>query len=202
MNTVKTKNQTQDVLAAVEAVVNYLWDDERVDYVAEGRPKDHIFRRVEALARWAEAVRGREVPAPWAWKRPLAARRKRTFTAKEVALPFDRAAALGSGRLVDVTAAAAREGFGRPVAMTAALWDAYFTTRGEAGESAEGLRLSVFFTDLRLGLPRSWQGWQIVYATADVEVDPKTVATRTVKVVIGPDACGAPVYTVMLPYEG
>ena len=44
---------------AIEAVLSYLWDSERADYqqCPPGDRHDHIFRRLQSLARWLEVDR-------------------------------------------------------------------------------------------------------------------------------------------------
>ena len=41
-----------EVRASVRALIDYLWRDEHNDWMAAGRPKNHIFNDVHAVERW------------------------------------------------------------------------------------------------------------------------------------------------------
>jgi hypothetical protein len=133
---IETENE---VLDAIERLVDRLWYYERAKYESEGRPAGSLFPSLELVNRWTHGVR-REVVTP-----------------PEPAPSYSASHGLPSGHLVDVSERARQLGHRLPVTLTVPVWEGGVAVRNPTDRRTEATKLdyllNVLGTVLNSGKP-------------------------------------------------
>lgn len=126
---------------------------------------------------------------------------ERFFTEDDLIYQYTRREAIQDGVLVDVSEMAREAGIRFPVAVTAALWYTYIVPSEEmegVGQSTKGRLWDCLF--LFAMKARKSNGSEFLYEIAFLMEEPEP-ETIQIKAHCGPGDDGAPVITLMLPYE-
>ena len=114
---------------------------------------------------------------------------------------YSRADAIADGVLIDVSADVREAGFRFPVAVTAAVWDAYVEVpEGVLGQDIKGRLWDIVFM-AAMAIRRSPEGGAVLLYELLVRNDNRRPRPVTLKLHIGPGDNFEPVVTIMTPDE-